>query len=103
VPFPVPDGDNVPLQIQAGASSISSKTSVAIGGAGWTQWGQNQRHTGSMAVVAQDANRILADMVYDPLAPAAQAAEGGDLLVHYQVPLVDGNDVYMEFKSGTFD
>jgi uncharacterized protein (TIGR03437 family) len=103
VPFTVPDGDNVPLQIQAGASSISSKTSVAISGAGWTQWGQNQRHTGSMAVVAQDANRILADMVYDPLAPAAQAAEGGDLLVHYQVPLVDGNDVYMEFKSGTFD
>jgi len=24
-----------------------------------------------------------------------------ELVVHYQVPLIDGNDVYMEFKSGT--
>lgn len=103
VPPTVPNGDNVPLQIQIGGTTSSNPTNVAIGGAGWTQWGQNQRHTGSFAVVAQDANRILADMVYDPLAPTAQAAEGGDLLVHYQVPLVDGNDVYMEFKAGSFD
>ncbi len=103
VPSTVVNGDNVPLQIQIGGTASSGQTNVAIGGAGWTQWGQNQRHTGSFAVVAQEPNRILADMVYDPLAPDAQAAEGGDLLVHYQVPLVDGNDVYMEFKSGTFD
>jgi uncharacterized protein (TIGR03437 family) len=103
VPSTVPNGDNVPLQIQIGGTATSKQTNLAISGAGWTQWGQNQRHTGSMAVVAQDANRILADMIYDPLAPTAQAAEGGDLLVHYQVPLVDGNDVYMEFKAGPFD
>src|SRR5258708_24951074 len=46
---------------------------------------------------------MLTDIVYDPLAPTAQAQESGDLLVHYQVPLVDGNDVYMEFKTGPFD
>ncbi len=103
VPPTVSNGDTVPLEIQIGGTTSSSKTNVAIGGAGWTQWGQNQRHTGSFPVVAQDLNRILADVVYDALAPTAQAAEGGDLLVHYQVPLVEGNDVYMEFKSGTFD
>lgn len=102
VPPTVPNADNVPLEIQIGTMS-SVQTTLAIGGAGWTQWGQNQRHTGNVPVVAQDPNRILADVVYDPLAPTAQAAEGGDLLVHYQVPLVDGNDVYMEFKSGVFD
>ena len=28
--------------------------------------------------------------------------QGGDLLVHYQVPLVDGNDVFIESKDGTY-
>jgi uncharacterized protein (TIGR03437 family) len=103
VPSTAPDGDNVPLQIQIGGAATSSQTDVAIGGAGWTQWGQNQRHSSSVPVVGQDVNRILTDMVYDPSAPTEQAQEGGDLLVHYQVPLVDGNDVYMEFKTGPFD
>jgi uncharacterized protein (TIGR03437 family) len=103
VPPTSANGDNIPLQIQIGETASSGLTNVAIGGAGWTQWGQNPRHTGSVPIVAQDANRILADMIYDPLASTAQAAEGGDLLVHYQVPLVDGNDVYMEFKTGSFD
>jgi hypothetical protein len=68
----------------------------------WPQWGQNARHTGFLNVKGQDLNRIVADIVYDPLVPKEQNLNGGDLLVHYQVPLVDGNDVYMESKAGSY-
>src|SRR5262245_16560111 len=68
----------------------------------WPQWGQNVRHTGFLSVNGQDLNRIVANIVYDPLVPQEQALNDGDLLVHYQVPLVDGQDVFMESKSGTY-
>ncbi len=70
----------------------------------WGQWGQNARHTGFVNTVGQTAARILDDVVYDPFVEAEKADPNGfdDLLVHYQVPLLDGNNVYMEFKSGTF-
>jgi len=69
----------------------------------WPQWGQNSQHQGFVTNEGQAARSILADIVYDPFTQAEEAAEGGELLVHYQVPLIDGdNNVYMEFKSGTF-
>jgi hypothetical protein len=69
---------------------------------GWPQWMQNPQHTGFLNVVGQNLNRILANIVYDPLVPDEQAKSGGDLLAHYQVPLVEGNDVYMESKAGSY-
>jgi outer membrane protein assembly factor BamB len=42
------------------------------------------------------------DYVYDPFTSQEQADFGGDLSVHYQVPLVRGNDVWLEAKSGTY-
>jgi hypothetical protein len=68
----------------------------------WPQWGQNPQHTGMVSNAGQSLTRILADIVYDPFVPAEMAASGDDLLVHYQVPMLDGNDVYMEFKGGNF-
>ena len=68
----------------------------------WPQWGQNPQHTGTIGVVGQPINQILADRVYDPLVPDEQAFTGGELLAHYQVPLLDGQDVFMEFKSGDY-
>jgi hypothetical protein len=68
----------------------------------WPQWAQNQQHTGFLNVAGQAPNRILADFLYDPLVPQEQALNGGELLVHYQTPLVDGNDVYMESKAGSY-
>jgi hypothetical protein len=70
----------------------------------WPQWGQNQRHTGASAAVGQTATRILDTFVYDPFVPQEMAdpLTDNDLLVHYQVPLIDGNDVYMEVKSGQY-
>jgi uncharacterized protein (TIGR03437 family) len=101
VPASAPSGD-VPLQIQIGGLSSTGDATIAVGAPAWTEWGQNAEHTSSVPETGQGLNHILADIVYDPLIPDETAATG-DLLVHYQVPLVDGNDVFMEFKSGVFD
>src|SRR3989441_5555735 len=73
----------------------------------WPQWAQNPQHTGFLNVVGQDLNQNLANIVYDPLVPDEMAAilkatGEADLLVHYQVPLVDGDDIFMESKSGMY-
>src|SRR5262245_49991652 len=68
----------------------------------WPQWTQNPQHTGFLNVSGQSLNRILADILYDPLVPDEQARNDGDLLAHYQTPLVEGNDVYMESKAGSY-
>jgi hypothetical protein len=47
-------------------------------------------------------NNQLADIVYDPFVPQEQAEFGGDLLAHYASTLTDGNDFYIEMKSGTY-
>jgi hypothetical protein len=75
---------------------------AAAGPNEWLQWGQNPEHQGFVSVAGQSLSRTLADIVYDPNVPAEQAASGGDLLAHYQAPLLHGNDVFMEFKTGPF-
>ena len=79
-----------------------SPVASAQDAANWPQWGQNPQHTGTINVVGQDLGQKLADIVYDPLVPDEQAANGGELLAHYQVPIQDGEDVFMEFKSGDY-
>lgn len=76
----------------------------AAGPVWWGQWGQNPAHQGSVPVPGQTGSSILANIVYDPFTDKEQvgAYAAGDLLVHYQTPLVDGNDVFMEFKTGSF-
>ena len=71
----------------------------------WAQWGRDPQHTSQINVAGQNLNRNLADVIYDSTVPGEISAANqlfgeADLLVHYQVPLIDGNDVYMEFKSG---
>jgi len=102
VPSDAPTGDAVPLVIQSGGRTSSGKTSIAVGGTSWTQWGQNEQHSSDVPVTGQALNHILANIVYDPLTDTEQADNSGELLAHYQVPLVDGNDVFMEFKSGVY-
>jgi hypothetical protein len=71
---------------------------------GWPQWGGNAQHTSATKAVGQPTRNILADIVYDPFVAAEKASPlaGGELLVHYQVPLVDGGNVFMEFKGGEY-
>jgi hypothetical protein len=68
----------------------------------WAQWGSNPAHTGMVNVAGQSLTRQLADIVYDPFISKEQAASGGELLVHYQAPITDGNDIYVEAKTGTY-
>ncbi len=71
-------------------------------GQSWPQWGQNPQHSGSVSVPGQFPNHILANIVYDPFVAAEQADSGGDLLAHYQAPLVDVDDVFMLMKTGSW-
>jgi hypothetical protein len=70
----------------------------------WPQWGRTPQHTGAVNVQGQHAERLLDDLIYDPFVEAIETdPEGpGVLTVHYQVPLTDGDDVYMEFKTGAY-
>ncbi len=77
-------------------------TASAQGSLSWPQWAQNSQHTGFLNVNGQNLHGILANIIYDPLVPDEQALNGGNLLVHYQVSLVEGNDVYMESKAGSY-
>ena len=74
----------------------------------WPQWALDARHTGAFDAVGQHLNRNIVNKIYDPLVPAElqqtfDNTGSADLLAHYQAPLVDGNNVYMMFKAGTFD
>jgi hypothetical protein len=87
--------------------SLGAQT-VANPGSGspfWAQWGLNPQHSLDLAnTVAQPLNKNLVNIIYDPLVPQEQADPntGGTLLVHYQVPLIDGNDVFIESKAGVY-
>jgi len=74
----------------------------------WPQWALNPQHTGAVSFPAQNLNQNLANILYDPLVPDEEQAVVpliGEkaLLAHYQAPLVDGADVFMEFKSGNYN
>lgn len=68
----------------------------------WAQWGSTAQHSGAVNVAAQGLNKQLADIVYDSFVTQEQAEFGGDLVAHYQATLTDGDDFYMESKSGTY-
>jgi hypothetical protein len=90
----------VVLAVLCGAGLL---TIIAAGPpADWPQWGRDPQHSSEVGFTGQNLNRIIEDVVYDPFVAQEMAENGGNLLVHYQVPLIDGNDVYMEFKSGNF-
>jgi uncharacterized protein (TIGR03437 family) len=101
IPANAPTGNSLPVEIQIGGLTSSTQANLAIGSANWTQWSQNPQHAGSVPLLGQKLGRILADVLYDPIA-APELESYGELPVHYQTPLVDGSDVFMEFKSGSF-
>lgn len=68
----------------------------------WPQWGQNAQHEGAVGNPAQSLQRALANVTYDPFVDQERADGGGSILVHYQTPLLQGDGVFMEFKTGTY-
>ena len=69
----------------------------------WPQWGSNPQHTGMVSVLGQHLANKLVDIAYDPFVDQEKAEFGGELVVHEQSPIIDGNDVYMIVKSGTYN
>lgn len=69
----------------------------------WSQWGRDARHHGNTDAAGQRLDGIHAEHVLDPFADLEKSTTGGSLLVHYQAPLVDGDDVFVVVKSGTYN
>jgi hypothetical protein len=71
----------------------------------WAQWGLNPQHTlfdGGVVGQPLNQNAVMLQYDFNIAGEKADPNAGGTLLVHYQVPLVDGNDVYIESKDGTY-
>ncbi len=83
------------------AAELNAKSSPE-----WPQWARTPQHTGSTSAAGHVPTKQLADLTFDPFVSQEQAEskgkEKGDLLAHYQVPLVDGNQVVIEYKTGTY-
>ncbi len=68
----------------------------------WAQWGAGASHQGLVCSRGQNLQGVLEDIVYDPFVTDEKAESGGDLLAHYQSPLLSGSDVYLEVKTGNY-
>jgi outer membrane protein assembly factor BamB len=68
----------------------------------WHQWGNNASHDGRSCIRGQPLKAMLGDMIYDPFIAQEVADANGNLLVHYQAPLLDGDDLYMMTKHGSY-
>src|SRR5438309_12010047 len=82
--------------------ALTIALAAASANAQWSQFAGNSRHTGNAGVVAQPLGHVLADVVHDPFAPDEINSASGELLIHYAVPLLDGDDVFMAFKDHVF-
>jgi hypothetical protein len=73
---------------------------------GWTQWGHDASHDGAGCAAGQTLAAQRAHVVLDPFVDQAVAefnvGNDGPLLTHFQVPLIDGDDVFVMRKAGTY-
>jgi hypothetical protein len=70
--------------------------------AAWPQFGRDSAHTGTAQVAGQSLRVVAATIQMDPFTDIQRAVSGDDLLVHYATPLIDGDDVFVEIKGGTY-
>jgi hypothetical protein len=93
---PGPNGPNT--------SEMETTAPVSQGrGCSWSQWGQSAAHDGQACVAGQAPTTTLDHIVYDPFEFQEMAEGGGDLFIHYQVPLNDDDgNFYMMHKGGTY-
>jgi outer membrane protein assembly factor BamB len=68
----------------------------------WHQWGNSAAHDGTSCVAGQPLTAKLADVVYDPFLAQELADRQDVLFIHYQVPLLDRDHLYMVTKKGTY-
>jgi len=73
----------------------------------WEQWGGSPDHAGAACKEVKRLDRITAHMTFDPfldkeVADAVVQSGGEALFAHFQSPLLVDDNVYMEFKAGTY-
>jgi hypothetical protein len=79
----------------------------ALGRCDWDQWGGNAGHTGAACKEVDHFDRISAHLTFDPfvdqeLADTEARIDFANLAAHFQTPLLVDDNVYMEFKAGTY-
>ncbi len=74
--------------------------SISAQAQSWLQWGANARHDGATAVAGRRLDRIEQEVVIDPNAGMMEILSGDELLAHYPVAIVDGDDVVLLRKGG---
>ncbi len=84
------------------SSPFTLQLDCDAGSDGWQQWALEGDHRGATCAAGQPLSAILYTDVVDPNAGAEKKESGGELLVHYQEPLLAGSDVYMEHKDGSY-
>src|ERR1051325_1610269 len=84
------------------ALALFALLSLPLAAQDWSQWGRDARHHGTTDAAGQRLDRIEAEHVLDPFSDQEKDASHGTLLVHYQAPLVDGDDVFVVVKGGSF-
>jgi outer membrane protein assembly factor BamB len=67
----------------------------------WGQWAHDAAHHGNVGAGAQQLATIIDEQEIEPFLEQ-QLETSGTLLVHYPAPLVDGPDVFLETKRGTY-
>jgi hypothetical protein len=82
--------------------ALGAANAQAQSGGGWLQWGRDAQHDGDSPAVGQHPQAQLADITFDPFVAQEQAEAGGPLTAHYQVPLVDGDTTFLEYKTGVY-
>jgi len=68
----------------------------------WPQFGRDSSHTGNTTVPGQPFQAVLAKVTMDPFVEIERELFGDDLFVHYAAPIIDGDDVFVEVKAGTY-
>jgi hypothetical protein len=88
---------------EAGAATAAEATDAGREACPWSQWGQSAAHDGQSCIRGQAPIQVLDHIVYDPFEFQEIAETGGDLFIHYQVPLNDdAGNYFMMHKGGTF-
>lgn len=100
--LPTPHFYNAAMRALSLSLIVSLSVCCSALAQGWFQWGRDARHHSSPDTTAQLLGRVETQMVLDPFIDAHKTAVGGYVPVHYAVPLIDGNDVFVVIKSGQF-
>jgi len=89
------------LALVAALSCAACSSSSPDPCTGWSQWSQTASHAGEVCVTGQTPARVVTSTQVDPFAGLETLIDGA-LLVHYSVPLIIGDDVYLTRKRGDY-